>query len=1046
MSIELESNANYPLSSQQCSVHVENWQEQALVHAVLVEGNSNKVGADLLRTTLDNIIAHHEILRTCFTSIPGLRYPLQHVKASLPSVWKILDAGVDDNVLIQTARALVNPHVGPVIGAAVVESNGHLRWALAAPAYLVDYKSIQELVATCLEIALTGNYEKGLFEVVQYPDYVAWQSELHSSELGKEGASFWEKQTAFLNQQQRLPFAANSLVGEYQIENVVLADAIAMSLDKLARQVNLSLNKLVPALWASFMTRILQTTRLSFELHTDTRTEELQGALGCFVVKLPVSLDFAEDITIGKLQPIADQLEAVTLWQESFNAATYADQLARLGNKRGDIEFAYIALQPLPDQWKIRRIELDPGDSSLQCLYFNEGNKHLLRWQGRARYVPGTLQIWLHQFVTFLASVSRAPEQTLASLSILGSFEQERILRNARTTHQENFPQKKIPATLHGLFETQVQHTPESLAVVCGEHRLTYLDLEQRANALAGRLQQCGVGIEQRIGIYSGRSADTIVAMLAVLKSGAAYVPLDPSYPGKRIDQMINDAGITIVVGTVIDPSLFTDNGLKYIAINEPANTNVIPLQQHLASSQLAYVIYTSGSTGTPKGVMVSHANAVASSLARFNFYQTPVKRFLLLSSPSFDSSVAGIYWTLGQGGTLYIPTEDTHQNPAQIAKLIAQEMISHLLALPSFYKQVLEEIENATGFHCAIVAGEACHSDVVKLHRDKLPATRLVNEYGPTEGTVWSNAFRVDGEWEEGMRIPIGRTVDSLYGYVLDEHLELCPTGLPGEWYLGGDSITRGYIGQPGLTAQKFVADPFNAGGRLYRTGDRVRLRPDGELEYLGRNDNQVKLRGFRIELDEIEAVLRVNKRLRDAAVLVHEDPDLGQRLAGFIVIDGHINDSELQHFRDDLLVHLRQSLPAFMVPALLIPVASLPLMPNGKVDRQALAALVNHGVRPPYVPPTDDIERTLAQVWQGVLKMERIGLKDNFFSLGGHSLLATQLVSRIGQALSVNLPLKDLFETATLAELAERVRNLLDAEQDDIDAMECIMAEAGE
>ncbi|WP_129780160.1 non-ribosomal peptide synthetase [Peristeroidobacter soli] len=1039
MKMQAESSAGYLLSSQQCSVHVADWQTRAPVNVILVEGPASLGQAQVLQAALDEQIRRHEILRTCYRPVIGLRYPMQHVETKLPAAWTTLEATVDDRSLMQSARSRLSLRDGPVIGAALAPAAaGRVRWALAAPAYSLDAMALQALIEACVTRSPAA-------DVIQYPDYVAWQSELIASELGSEGARFWETQLPGAKGSERLPFEMDANADAGDSESVALSDEADAALGKLAKRLNLPLERVLLAAWGGFMARVMQTDDLSIDWHADVRSAELDGALGCFVMKLPVSLHFDAELSSDALiQSVAEQLRNAASWQECFDAAAHSDRLARIDRTRSRIEFAYVRERPWSEGWQLRHIELAPGDARLQCLCIDAGGGRVLRWQGVATHVRGTLRTWSHQFVTLLESLGRQPERRWLEQSMLRPAERTQLLSESRQETKPREHDDRQPRTLHGLFEAQVVRTPDAVAVVCDDEQLTYWELDHRADVFARRLRSRGVSAESCVGVHLGRSVDLITAMLAVLKSGAAYVPLDPGYPSNRLDGMIADAGISVVIGRAHERGSFSDSGIRLVYIDEGEQTPGDLAALRISPQQLAYVIYTSGSTGRPKGVMVAHANAVASTRSRFTFYRGAPRRFLLLSSPSFDSSVAGIYWTLAQGGALYIPPEGRHQDAAYLAQLVTHARISHLLALPSFYKQILQAVQDAGHLQCAIVAGEACHADVIEAHRRKAPAATLVNEYGPTEGTVWSNAFTIDARWAPGMRVPIGRTVDSIYGYVLDECLEPCPVGLPGEWYIGGEGITRGYLGRPALTTQRFVADPFGSGERLYRTGDRVRLRPDGEVEFLGRGDRQVKVRGYRIELDEIEAALRSHPRVREAAVLVHDSDELGQQLAGFFVLAA--TDTDHRALRDELLAHLRRLVPAFMVPAHLVPVASLPLMPNGKLDRQVLLKTLDRGLRAPYAAPGDDTERALAQIWQGVLKVERIGLHDNFFSLGGHSLLATQVASRIREIMAVDLPLKALFETATLAELASEVRQRLDVRLDDVAAMERLMADAQE
>lgn len=993
MSVAAESAVGYHLSSQQCAAHVESWQESAPVHAVLIEGPSGSVQTEMLRAVLDRMIEHHEILRTCYHAVAGLRYPIQQVRPAAGSTWKVLAPTDDDGSLLRAARSLVNPQNGPIVAAALAAvPSGRLRWALAASAYSVDARALQELAAACVNASTAGN-PKAISpdDFIQYPDYAAWQSELRASELGQEGARYWESQAASAGESLRLPFETGSTVRDRQVECLELTDAAETTITELCDRLNLSADLAIGALWCGFMARVLQTDRLSIDWHNDARTEELHDALGNFTLRLPLSLDFSSERSVADLvRSVTKRLETAVSWQDCFDAAAHADRWIALGTVRHRLEFAYTPVLPLSDGWTCRRIELDPVDARLQCLCFVDGGRHVLRWQGTASHLSGTLQTWARQFVTLLELVGRDSEQLWARLPLLGHDERERILHACRHNSSQNGLAQQQFHTLHSLFEARVQRAPESIAVVCGETRLTYRDLNRKADALARRLRSHGIALEQPVGIHFGRSADVITAMLAVLKSGAVYVPLDPAYPRQRIDDMITDAGISTIIGAAKDRTRFEGVALRYVSVDEPEeNTDDVSPAAEIEPSHLAYVIYTSGSTGKPKGVMISHANAVASTLARFSFYELPLARFLLLSSPSFDSSVAGIYWTLGQGGTLYIPSEGMHQDPGYIAKLISREKISTLLCLPSLYKHVLDSLDGNVELKCAIVAGEACHADVVELHTRKLPAAVLVNEYGPTEGTVWSNAFQIAPSLTADRRIPIGRPIGSMYGYVLDDQLEICPMGLPGEWYIGGDGIARGYVGRPALTAERFVADSLGVGQRLYRTGDRVRMRPDGEIEYLGRNDNQVKVRGYRIELEEIEVQLLAQPEVWEAAVVIANDGSRGDRIIGYVSA-ARTSTIDVPVLRN----RLSKVLPDYMVPSAIVVLGELPLNANGKVHKSALPEpeLGNHRN---YEAPQGEIEEVLAKIWGKVLGIERVGRHDNFFEIGGHSLAAVQVAS---------------------------------------------------
>lgn len=438
-----------------------------------------------------------------------------------------------------------------------------------------------------------------------------------------------------------------------------------------------------------------------------------------------------------------------------------------------------------------------------------------------------------------------------------------------------NATTQSVAVRIHQLFENQAEHSPTSLALVFEDQQLTYSELNARANQLAHFLQKRGVGPEALVALRVERSIEMIVGILGILKAGGAYLPLDPAYPLDRQQAILQDAQTKWLLTQNHLPSLPFAG--EIISLNSAGATLALEPDTNPASSadadNLAYSIYTSGSTGTPKGVLVTHGNLLHSTLARFRYYAEPVERFLLLSSHAFDSSVAGIFWTLCQRGALILPHEYSRQTAFELADLIARHRITHLLCLPSLYSVLLDQFSMLQSLKTVVVAGESCPAALVARHHALVPGAALFNEYGPTEATVWSTVYRCENR--NGSRtVPIGKAIPNAQIYLLDELLRPALNGASGEVYVGGDGVARGYFNRPELTAAKFIPDPFskNPGARLYRTGDLARLLPDGNLEFLGRLDNQIKIRGHRIELDEIEAVLKEHPSIQDAAVIAFD------------------------------------------------------------------------------------------------------------------------------------------------------------------------------
>jgi amino acid adenylation domain-containing protein len=537
---------------------------------------------------------------------------------------------------------------------------------------------------------------------------------------------------------------------------------------------------------------------------------------------------------------------------------------------------------------------------------------------------------------------------------------------------------------------------------------------------------------------------EMVIGILGILKAGGAYLPLDPAYPKERLAFMLEDTGVSVLLTQERLLETLPKHTAKVICLdtdwesiqvridssiqNSPPHPPLVRGEYEEGESQgagktqnpssLAYAIYTSGSTGKPKGVLVTHQNLVHSTWTRHLYYHQPVTSFLLLSSFAFDSSVAGIFWTLCQGGMLVLP-QDFQKDPQQLTELIARHRVSHLLTVPSFYSLLLEQAKlgQLDSLRVAIVAGEVCRKELVERHYQQLPQASLFNEYGPTEGTVWSSVYHCQ-PCELNNQIPIGCPIANTQIYLLDAQLQPVPIGIVGELYIGGAGVARGYLNRPELTAEKFIPNPFQPGERLYKTGDLACYLPDGTIKFLGRIDHQVKLRGFRLELGEIEAVLNQYPGVQDVAAIVREDESGDQRLVAYVV-PSQQQVLTLRELRD----FLKERLPDYMMPSAFVLLDSLPLLPNGKVDRHALP--VPEGLRPTlaaaYEAPRSEVERAIATVWRSMLHLEKVGIHDNFFDLGGHSLLMVQVNNKLRDVFNRDLSIVELFQNPTISSLAQ-------------------------
>jgi amino acid adenylation domain-containing protein len=611
-----------------------------------------------------------------------------------------------------------------------------------------------------------------------------------------------------------------------------------------------------------------------------------------------------------------------------------------------------------------------------------------------------------------IAAIAQDPLSHHDSLSLL-SPEQHRILVKELNETSEPFAQGKC---LHQLFERQVRIAPETLAVICENERLTYGELDRRANQLAHHLRKFGIGLESLVGICMQRSPKMLVGLLGILKAGAAYLPLDPAYPKERLAFMIADAGVELVVTqkeleekiSECAQHACLDSDWKEIE----KGSGVSPVAG-ASPDNLAYVIYTSGSTGKPKGVLIEHrgvVNVIESSIKKFGIH--PGSRVAQLGSLNFDVSVLEIFSALLSGATLLLVDSLVLMSGPELGRFLRENGITTMAIPPSLLDLV--PAGDYPALSAIVIGGEACTAEIAA----RWSGGRLFfNAYAPTEATIYSTLMLCP---EGSRQTPtLGRPIQNMQVYLLEHHGQPAPVGVPGELHIGGVGVARGYLNRPELTAERFIPDPFSGkpGARLYKTGDLARFLPDGNLEFLGRTDHQVKIRGFRIELAEIETMLGEHPLVREVAVIAREDAPGDKRIAAYIVPrSGHTPDAS------DLRNHLKRRLPDYMLPSVYVILESMPLSETGKIDRESLP--VPEQSRPAleqsYAAPATALEKVLAGIFGEVLKIECVGVCDNFFELGGHSLLATRVVSKIRQIFVIELPVRQLFEEPTVQGLA--------------------------
>ncbi len=1017
-----------------------------LSKAVRLEGRLDAVA---LERSLQEVVRRHEALRTTFQMEEGAPYQVVSESAGVGLERVRLEGTAEEREeetrrrCAAEARKPFDLAGGPLLRAVLLELSEEQHVLVMTMHHIVsDGWSVGLLVKEVT--ALYGAFRQGEpspLEALplQYADHAAWQRQWLQSGVLEAQLGYWKKQLEGAPRALDLPTdwpRPPVQTFEGASHRVRWPRELWERIKEVSRREGVTPFMLLLAAFQELLGRYAGQDDVCVGAPIAGRTrEETERLIGFFVNTLVLRTDLAGDPSFREL---LGRVREVTLGAYAHQEVPFEKLVEALQPERdlsrSPLFQVMFALQNVPtlavELPELKVVPLEPElpsarfDLTLTLLEEDGGLAGALEYNTRL-FGAGTVRRMEEHLRNLLEVVLAEPGKKLSEVSLLSEDERRRVLVEWNDTAVE-FPTESCA---HELFEAQAARTPDAAAVSFEGQQLTYGELDRRANQLAHRLRRLGVGPEVRVGLCVERSLELVIGILGVLKAGGAYMPLDPSYPRERLAFMLADSSVRVLLAQqhlakeVAAPGL--ELHLLEAGAREVAQESQEPLRSGADAGNLAYVIYTSGSTGRPKGTLLTHrglCNTALAAVKEHGFH--PRSRVLQFAAIGFDASVCEIFATLLAGGALFLAPREAILPGPPLRAVLERNAITAVTLTPSVLAQM--EPEGLPLLETVISAGEACTPEVARRWSR---GRKLLNAYGPTEVTICAS---INGALDPE-NPTIGRPFPNVRVYVLDEHLQPVPVGVTGELYVGGAGVARGYLNRPELTAERFVPDPFGTEGgqRLYRTGDVVRWQASGELEYLGRADEQVKLRGFRIELGEVEAVLGEHPGVKEAAVVVRKEGG-GVRLVGYVVGKQSVPTAT------ELRSHLLERLPEYMVPSVFVGLERLPLTPNGKVDRKALPAPEGQhlGLGTAYEAPRNDLERQLATIWQEVLQVPRVGLREGFFELGGNSLLLVQIHSKLQSALGIELPLIELFQHASVGALAAHIRRVAStAEPEEVD-----------
>ena len=1004
-------------------------------YSISIQGNLNFAAFE---KAWETIFARHSILRTNF-HWEELEKPLQVVSKKVKLPLEKLDwQDISQNLQKQQLQAFAQADrqrgfelsQAPLMRLTLIQLNDDVYELIWTNYHLIlDGWSRALLIKEVFEFyqALCEGKNLHLKPPQAYKNYITWLRQQDQF----QAENFWRE---FLKGVDTpTPLGVKKYVSDvvskqatYAQENIKLSKTVTASLQSFAKQFQLTINTIIQGAWALLLSRYSGEENVIFGITSSGRSPTLEGSesmVGVFLNTLPLRLDVDGE---EKLLPWLRELQSrqAQLRQYEYCRLVDVQKWSEIPKGTPLFESIFIFENYPVTASREEIVDLTIGDVSVInttnypiTVMVAPDTELSLSIMFDERYFDTTvITEMLGHLKTLIAAMVAHPQEQLKALPMLSETERYQLLVDWNST-QFDYPRNQC---IHELFEVQVAREQDAVAVVFENEKLTYKQLNQQANQLAYYLQKLGVKSEVPVGICVERSILMVVGILGILKAGGAYVPLDPDYPQERLDFMLSDAQVPVLLTQQHLQTKLLPHQAEVVCLDGDWKSNLQESENHLqydiCAENLAYIIYTSGSTGKPKGVQINHRNVVnfLYSLSS-NPGITEEDILLAVTTLSFDIAGLEIFLPLMVGAKVVIVSSQIARDGVQLLNKLETEKVTIMQATPSTWGMLLEAGWSGNKKLKVLCGGEALSSKLAAELQKR--SSSVWNLYGPTEATIWSTIHLVK---EEEKTVPIGRPIANTQTYILDKYQQPVPIGVRGELYIGGDGLSRGYRHQAELTTEKFIPNPFdnNSESYLYKTGDLVRYQSDGYIEFISRIDHQVKLRGFRIELGEIEAVLTQNSAIRQAIVMVREDEPNNKRLVAYVVPEKHTPTI------NELRTILQQKLPDYMIPVNFVFLEKLPLTPNGKVNRRVLPIPDNK--RPEleenYLAPKTTQEKTLAEIWSQVLKLEKIGIYDNFFALGGDSIRSIQICSQVRER-GFDLSIQDIFKHQTIDELAKNL-----------------------